>query len=202
MTIFDNQLRWSGPITHGLILKYLNGEKLSRKPYIVESENKKVLGELKLFKPDMHKDIVNLCCKRDCIDCSQEKSKWMEKIINKYDVDHLGVLHYVNGECVGGVEYVPSIEVPYKIPKSKKYAFLTCIYASDPVYDYKSHPLSGLEEDLKKQGYTKVYAIVSEEVSFPNGTLDWFINEGYNDLGLVYYEENDNANQHLIEKIL
>jgi len=200
MTIFDKQLRWSGPITYDLVERYLRGDKLKRTPYIVKSKNQRVDGELVLFTPNKSTDIEKLCCQKNCKESSKEKGIWLNDICNKYNTKHLGVLHYLDGDCVGGVEYVPSLEVPYDIPKSKDIAFLTCIFASNPIFDYKSYPLERLEFELKKEGYNKVYAIASKEVAFPNGPLDWFIDQGYSDLGLVYYEENDDAYQHLVEK--
>lgn len=202
MTVFNKKLRWSGPISFELIEKYLQGEMLTRKPYIVESLYQEVVGELKPFLPENYKDISHLCSRGACHECSFEKSIWMTEIIDKYKSKHLGILHYKDQKCVGGVEYVPSLEVPYDIPKSKDYAFITCVFTSDPVYDFKSHPLRRLEVDLKDMGYKKVYIVASREVSFPNGSLDWFLSKGYDDLGLVYYEENDHAYQHLLEKVL
>ncbi len=200
MTVFDAGLRWSGPITYDLLVKYINGEEIKRKPYIVESKNQGVKGELKAFIPERSNDIANLCCSRGCHISSREKGKWLASLAEKYDVNHLGILHYVDGKCVGGVEYIPSLEVPYAIPKSKDFAFITCVYASDPIYDYKSYPLNKLEEELRAEGYKKIYAIASKKVAFPNGPLDWFVQQGYNDLGLLFYEDNDDAYQHLIEK--
>jgi hypothetical protein len=202
MTIFDKQLRWSGPLTPALIKKYLSGQVIKRKAFIVDSKNIEVRGVIKPFQADMHGDIKDLCCQKGCRDCSHEKGQWMARIMHNYSIKNLGMLHYLNDVCVAGVEYVPSLEVPYNIPKSRDYAFLTCLFPSHEIYDYRSYPLKALEEDLKSQSYSRVYAIASEKVSFPNGPLKWFLKEGYKDLGALYYEENDHANQHLVEKIL
>ncbi|MBI9011526.1 MAG: hypothetical protein JEZ08_04790 [Clostridiales bacterium] len=201
-TIFDKKLRWTGPITEELILSYLNGEMLHRTPYIVKSENRIVKGELKLLIPKLSSDIKKLCCSKTCKNSSAEKGMWLNQLMSDHDLKHMGVLHYVDSECVGGVEYVPTMAVPYDIPKSADSAFLTCVYASDPIYDYKSYPLEKLEEELKRDGYKKIYAIASQDVAFPNGPLEWFIKQGYSDLGVVYHEENDGADQHLIEKVI
>ena len=50
--------------------------------------------------------------------------------------------------------------------------------------------------------YKSLIAIVSEDVVFPNGTLNWFKEKGYIDLGEVYYEERDFARMHLVKKDL
>lgn len=202
MTIFNNGLRWSGPITHQLIKKYLSGEVLTRTPYIVKSENNEIVGELKQLTQETIEDINNLCCSRNCSRSSLFKEEWLQVIMDKYDLKNMGILHYLDGELVGGVEYVPSLEVPYKIPKAEDIAYITCVYASHPVNDYKSYPLKELEKHLVENGFNKVYAVASEKVVFPNGPLKWFIDKGYVDLGILYYEENDGAYQHLVEKVL
>lgn len=202
LTVFDNKLRWTGPISKDLIVKYIDGNIKKRKPYIVKSENVTVKGTLKFLIPNICEDIKGLCCPSSCNSSSGMKGRWISNIMNKYELEHLGILHYSNGQCVGGAEFIPSLEVPYNIPKGKEIAFLTCVYASDPKYDFKSYPLEILEEELKKLGYTKIYAIASEEVAFPNGPLEWFIMKGYKDLKRLYFEENDSAYQHLIEKEL
>ena len=48
----------------------------------------------------------------------------------------------------------------------------------------------------------KLIAVASEEVVFPNGPLEWFIERGYEDLGEVFCEENDQARMHLVKKKL
>lgn len=59
-----------------------------------------------------------------------------------------------------------------------------------------------LEEELVSLNYKSLIAIVSEDVVFPNGTLNWFKEKGYIDLGEVYYEERDFARMHLVKKDL
>jgi hypothetical protein len=115
---------------------------------------------------------------------------------------YLGVLQFSGENCVGGAEFVPSREVPYAIPKTVESAFLTCSYLSDPVTDYKSRPLEVLEESLKELGFSEIVAIASEEVVFPNGTLKWFSDRNYEDLGIVYDERESFALMHLVRKKL
>lgn len=81
-------------------------------------------------------------------------------------------------------------------------AFLTCSYLSEEDYDYRSFPLMKLEEELVFLNYKSLVAIASEDVVFPNGTLNWFIEKGYIDLGEVCYEERDFARMHLVKKDL
>lgn len=199
-TIFDGNLRWTGPITYDLVKDYLEGKKISRRPYIVRSENQVINGQLKPFTPERHQDIRGLCCHKNCQGASADKQAWMKQVMGKYDLDHLGYLHYRDGNCVGGAEYLPSLAVPYHIPKDEQTAFISCVYASDPVFDYKKYPLETLEEDLKSKGFTRLVLIASDKVAFPNGPLDWFLDQGYKQKNMVYYEENDGAYQYLMEK--
>jgi hypothetical protein len=78
--------------------------------------------------------------------------------------------------------------VPYDIPRSNYYAFITCIYHSSTEFDYKSYPLGELERYLSGS-YSKVYAITDEVGTFPNGNLEWFLQKGYQDEGIIAEEE-------------
>lgn len=131
-----------------------------------------------------------------------EKASWVKQIRDSFHLPHLGILHYSGDQCVGGAEFVPSLAVPYPVPKGDKMAFLTCSFLSDEVADYRTAPLRKLEEELPGLGFSELIAVVSEDVVFPNGTLKWFLDRGYRDLGEVYFEERDFARQHLVKKEL
>lgn len=64
-----------------------------------------------------------------------------------------------------------------------KFAFLTCLYLSSRDYDYKALPLKALENHLKKD-----YAVSDELGVFPNGNLEWFLEQGYADEGILSVE--------------
>ncbi len=202
MAIFDSGLRWSGPITFDLIKAYTEGEVPTRSPYVVESQGKLVEGHLFPLDLDNACDSAGLCCPSWSKESALEKKAWLKGMMDVSKSEDLGVLHFQGETCVGGAEYLPSHLVPYDIPKSKEAAFLTCVYASDPEYDYKSHALNELEAKLRGRGYRAIYAVASIRVAFPNGPLQWFLDRGYEDLGLLYYEENDDALQHLVKKDL
>lgn len=99
---------------------------------------------------------------------------------------------------VGGVEYIPSLKVPYQIPKGDKIAFLSCVYHSSSEYDYKTYALWALEKRLSEK-YDTLVAITDELGTFPNGNLNWFIKNGFKDLGLIHSEANY-CNLHLVMK--
>lgn len=99
-----------------------------------------------------------------------------------------------------GVEFMPSLLVPYEIPKDKKTAFITCVYLSDDKYDYKSAPLRKLEEYLRST-YDRVLVISDETGVFPNGNKAFFEKNGYTDNGIISHEEGY-CTLHLMSKSL
>ena len=105
-----------------------------------------------------------------------------------------------NGTLLGGAEYLPAELVPYPIPHDGDTAFITCVYMSDPAFDYKSAPLNALENHLKGQ-YAKVIAISDEAGVFPNGNLEFFIRNGYKDEGILF-EDPNYCRLHLVSKAL
>lgn len=200
LTVFDNKVRWSGPITTKLIKDFISGQTPQRKPYKVEIGKEIVRGKIRYLTSETCRDVLGVCSPNNCKSSCLEKGRWVENITNKYNLKNLGVLHFWDNRCVGGAEFIPSLEVPYNIPKDKDSAFLTCLYLSDTTYDYKSYPLEVLENELVKIDYKNIQVVASEDVAFPNGPLDWFIEKGYEDMGVLYYERNDGAIQHLLRK--
>lgn len=90
---------------------------------------------------------------------------------------------------LGGAEYLPSLSVPYSVPKDEATAFITCCYLTDEEYDCKSEPLSALERSLAEK-YSRVTVISDEKGVFPNGNMEFFLLHGYQDEGIVYEDEN------------
>ena len=95
---------------------------------------------------------------------------------------------------------MPSLNVPYPVPKGETVAFITCVYHSSTEHDYKTYPLLELEKKLSGK-FDEIIAITDHEGTFPNGTLEWFINYGFVDLGVVSSEENY-CELHLVSKKL
>ncbi|MEA1884929.1 MAG: hypothetical protein U9N62_10475 [Thermotogota bacterium] len=103
---------------------------------------------------------------------------------------------------MGGAEFIPSLVVPYNIPKKEDIAFLTCSYLSGETVDYKTYLLEKLEVELPGLRYTQLITIASEGVVFPNGPLEWFKKRDYLDLGELSFEQNEGARMHLLKKEL
>ena len=71
---------------------------------------------------------------------------------------------------------------------------------SDSNYDYKSAPLKALEQHLKKE-YKKIIVISDEVGVFPNGNLNFFIDNGYQDEGIIFTDPKY-CRLHLLSKLL
>ncbi len=137
------------------------------------------------------------CTARDCPANAQCKSDFLR-------AQGLAVFGFINqaadGRLLGGAEYMPSLRVPYAIPQNAETAFITCVYLSGPVYDWKSAPLRALEAYLAPR-YRAVCAVTDETGTFPNGDLAFFLRNGYRDEGVLSREGNY-AVLHLVTKRL
>jgi len=202
LLVFNDTFRWNGPIKKEQIEAFEKGEIPHRKPYKVNQSDNVIKGLLKPLDEKTVFDTYQPCARSFGESCCVSKSTWSKNIRERYGLKHLGFLHYVDGECVGGAEFVPSLAVPYNIPKKKDIAFLTCSYLSGEKVDYKSYPLEKLESELPNMGYSQLLTIASEEVVFPNGPLEWFEKREYIDLGELSFEQNEGARLHLIKKDL
>lgn len=202
LLVIDNSLRLHGPISKERIEQIGLGDVPIAKQYKVNIGTNVIKAELKDNTEASIFDTCELCASSsEDVHCS-DKGKWIENIRSKFNLPHLGKLHYLNNNCVGGAEYVPSIIVPYPIPRADDIAFLTCSFGSSEDADYKSFPLQKLEEELPQLGYNTLITIASEESCFPNGPLEWFLDRNYIDLGELYYEKMHIAKMHLIKKTL
>ncbi len=202
MTVIDDKLRWHGPISIRNLESILNGIIPEAKPYIVKMSNNVIIGDIKDLTEETIVDTCILCSSsKENIYCNK-KGNWIKTLRKKYNLPHMGKLHYLNNICIGGAEFIPSMVAPYPIPKAKDVAFLTCSFVSSEDGDYKAYPLQILEEELSSLGFTSIIAIASENTPFPNGPLDWFLDKGYMDLGFVYNEERHFAKMHLVKKRL
>ena len=199
LTIVDGKGRWHGPLFSPFAAAVARGEMPRQEPYRVKMSSRVVRASLAPLTGQWVADTREVCgvSHQGCAG----KGPWVQEIMKQYQLPHLGFLHYREGKCIGGAEFVPSVEVPYRIPREKNTAFLTCSFVSLEEADYRSFPLERLEEALPGLGYRTLLAIASEEVVFPNGPLEWFLKRGYRDRGVVH-EEDEYARMHLVEKEL
>lgn len=202
MLVIDNKIRWHGPISKETFESILNGIIPKATPYTVKMSKNIINGDIKDLRPETIIDTCMLCSSsKETIYCN-EKGNWIKDTMDSSKLIHLGKLHYLNKVCIGGAEFVPSMVVPYPIPRAKDVAFLTCSFTSSEEGDYRSYPLLELERELPKLGFKSIIAVASENTPFPNGPLDWFLDNGYIDLGFIYNEERHFAKMHLVKKDL
>lgn len=194
LTVVNGKERYKAPINKKLLDKILNGEMHIEKPHVIDFGNKKYKGDIVPLTKDNISSVSKKCTITNCCDSCDKKAIFL----SKYCDDIFGYLNTEDGKIIGGVEYIPTNYVPYDIPKSKDYAFITCLYHSSTEYDYKHHPFIELEKYLKNK-YKKIYAITDEVGTFPNGDLKWFLEHGFVDEGIVANEENY-CNLHLVCK--
>lgn len=202
LIIFNGDYRWNGPINMDTIKLLEEGKKPKKHPYRVSSSENIVVGLLKPLNEKTVADSFNVCAPSYGKCCCAPKGDWIRRIKERYNIKSMGYLHYLNEKCVGGAEFVPSLMVPYNIPRAPNIAFLTCVFVSDEKADYKSYPLGQLEKTLREMGFKEVITIASEDVVFPNGPLDWFVKRDYRDFGVINYEVADAAKMHLVKKKL
>ncbi|GAA0722569.1 hypothetical protein GCM10008905_14220 [Clostridium malenominatum] len=196
LTVFNNTIRWRGPLKKDIIEKIKKGKEVVETPYMIKLGEQKFYGEIvELNDSNIHL-LSNGCTMNNCSASCLKKKQFLSSVCD----DFYGYLHLNNGKVVGGVEYIPSLQVPYNVAKDEETAFLTCIYHSSTEYDYKSYPLEKLEQRLSKK-YKSIIAISGEEGTFPNGNLQWFLNHGYIDNGVISIEENY-CKLHLMSKSL
>ena len=197
MLIVNDRYRLHGPFTHERVEALLQDEDAEPRAYSVSQGDNVVRGEL---TPVTSESIISTSA--TCVGTEDEglcrgKSEWVEEVLRKSNLKHLGYVHSLGGKCVGGAEFLPSQNVPYPIPdKREDNAFLTCSYLSDPEFDYKTHPLEQLAKDLKEWGFRTLSAVASVDGAFPNGPLQWFEKRGFQDKSVLLTETLHKAELH------
>ncbi|HEX3078107.1 MAG TPA: hypothetical protein VHQ24_14700 [Lachnospiraceae bacterium] len=196
LTVVDGRYKFFAPIMRGFLEQLVNGVINMEKPYIIPLANKVYKGDI----IPLTSENISLLSEKCTMSCSEVNCAKKADFLSKYCDGIYGYANIKEGTLVGGAEYIPSIYVPYDIPRSKEYAFITCIYHSSAEFDYKSYPLGELERYLSSS-YSKVYAITDEVGTFPNGNLEWFLQQGYQDEGIIAVEEGY-CRLHLVSKKL
>ena len=200
MVIVNDKYRWHGPFSKERILEMLEGEGVEPVAQAVSQSDDVVRGDLVPITPD---SVLQTCV--PCINIEDRglcmgKSEWVRDILRVTGLKNLGYLHFLEGKCVGGAEFLPSKRVPYPVPdKRDDNAFLTCSYISDERKDYRTHPLERLIDELRSSGFRTISVAASEKVVFPNGPLDWFSRKGFVDKGVLYEENMHEATIHYLQ---
>lgn len=197
LTVIDEQIRYKGPINRGVLEKLLAEHTIVENPYIIPFASTIYEGEIVPLTYENISLASSGCTLTQCKDACNKKGAFL----SEYCGDIFGFINKKDNRILGGAEYIPSLKVPYNIPKDNDIAFLTCLYHSSTEYDYKTAPLNALEKYLKSIEYHKIIAITDEESNFPNGNLNWFLNHGYKDETILSIEK-DYCVLHLVSKEL
>lgn len=185
--------RYFAPLRPAMLDAFVKGELPEERPYRPALSSTAVTGRLEYLTRE-NLPIACQCTGMDCGTCGKEN--WM----GQSGENIFGVLNLREDQLLGGAEYLPSLLVPYDMPKGEDIAFLTCLYCSDPAGDYKSAPLAELEMYLR--GKYRFLEVVSDELGvFPNGNLSFFMRRGYQYCGLLR-EEPGYCRLHLLRKEL
>lgn len=196
LTVLNETRRYYSPLRKDFLEQVAQGIYPEERPYLP------VLSEIyaeNIIEPlNMNNiDIACECCGNKTNSNCLKKKQFLEA----YHEEIYGFIHKdLEGNLLGGAEYLPANLVPYPVSHNKDIAFITCVYMSDSEYDYKSAPLKALEAYLQNK-YSKVIAISDENGIFPNGNLDFFIRNGYQDEGVIFKDSNY-CTLHLVSKSL
>ncbi len=200
MLLVNNKHRLHGPFTVEQVEAMLQDEEGEPRLYSVVQSDKVVRGELTPITPESVLRTSTSCAGAEDEGLCRGKSEWVEAVMKKLNLKHIGYVHSIDGRCVGGAEFLPSLNVPYPIPdKREDNAFLTCSYLSDAELDYRTHPLERLAKDLKGWGFATLSAVASAEGVFPNGPMPWFEKRGFRDRGVLFTERLHRAELHYVQ---
>lgn len=194
LTIVDSKKRYYGPISETFLQTLCSGIMPEETPYKITMGTVKKSGTVQPITKNNY-FLASQCTGRsNCAGCNQKV-----KMYHNIPDGIIGFMNTDGGTLLGGVEYFPSLCVPYDIPKGEEIAFITCVYLSDESFDYKSAPLRALEQFLSEK-YKKVVVISDEDGTFPNGDSKFFEKNGYHDEKVIF--EDSYCKLHLFTKDL
>lgn len=192
LTVVEGK-RYFAPLRPAMLEAFTRGEFPEEKPYCPPLSEKTITGRLEYLTREKLA-IACQCTGMDRGPCGKEV--WLDRCGQTV----FGVLNLEGARLLGGAEYLPSLLVPYDVPKGERIAFLTCLYCSSPEGDYKSGPLAELERYLARQ--YRYLEVISDELGvFPNGNLSFFLKRGYQYMGFLR-EEPGYCRLHLLRKTL
>lgn len=194
LTVINNKYRYFSPLKRTFLDSLCLGTLPKEDPYISVQGTLERNGRIEAINKS-NLLIASTCTGKNCIMNCDKKAEFLDfqKLLLS------GFINIDENNCLlGGAEYMPSLLVPYKIPKDDKTAFLTCAYLSDNKFDYKSGPLKVLEKHLS-YNYNRIIVISDEVGVFPNGNLEFFIRNSYKDIGVIS-KEAEYCTLHLLSK--
>lgn len=184
LTVLDGTRRYYAPLSNTFLEHAARGEYPAEQPYVPQlSPDVTTCRVAPLTMENLA--LACGCCEHATAENCAEKAAFLKSCGQEiYGFVHLDE----RGGLLGGAEYLPSLRVPYDIPRDEKTAFLTCIYLSNAAHDYKTAPLRALENHLRGK-YERLLAVSDERGVFPNGDLDFFLRNGYRDMGVIFADD-------------
>lgn len=195
LTVVQGTRRYFSPLGEVFLDALCRGELPEERPYRCKLGTKEAIGSLVLLTKDNFQ-VAGACTGQLCKTGCMEKFAWLRELGQSV----YGCVNIAGTRLLGGAEFLPSLLVPYAVPKGRGIAFLTCVYLSDALWDYKSPPLRRLEAYLVHT-YRVLEVISDEKGIFPNGDLAFFLRNGYKDQGVVA-EEPGYCRLHLLQKTI
>ncbi len=196
LSVVDNRHRYFSPLSRNFLGLLCSGIIPKESPYSPVVGTKKKSGSIVPITPENY-ETAGACTAGKCHENCVGKIRFLRaQGLSVFGFMNLGE----NGKLLGGAEYLPSVRVPYDIPKDDRTAFLTFVYLSDPVYDYKSAPLLALENYLRSC-FDRIIAVSDEAGIFPNGDMAFFKRNAYSDREIIS-EEKVYCTLHLMGKNL
>jgi hypothetical protein len=180
MTVIDGKIRVPSPVKAETLIEMTKNPKQSKPPTPVKWGRKTKCLLIESLTPRNIKLCVPLCIAKTRPIGDRAKRNWADNIVLKTESPSLGFIAFEEEKARGAVEYLPSKLVPYPLPrKSRSIAFITCIYPTEPDFDYKSDLLHKLLFHLKEQDYRQVQVVAGENIPFPNGPASFFEKHGF-----------------------
>lgn len=196
LIVLDEHKRYYSPLRRSFLEQVAAGTYPAEKPFLPPLSGKAVIKRVQPLVPENIALACDCCGDRTESNCIRKK-----EFLASFDQKVYGYIHVdESGKLIGGAEYLPSVVIPYAIPRNEKTAFITCVYMSDSEFDYKTAPLKALESYLS-QFYRELLAITDVNGIFPNGDIGFFIQNGYCDRGVVF-RDPDYCSLHLVSKKL
>lgn len=195
LTVVEERYRFFAPLRRSFMEELCTGHIPDEAPYRPGLGMEERVCEL-IPITEVNCELAGQCMGKKCVETCAQKAEFYKTI----GINVWGYMNLCGEKLLGGAEWVPSLIVPYDVPRGDGIAFLTCIYPSNEEYDGKSAPLQALEKMLA-ESYNKVIVVSDETGVFPNGDMEFFARNGYRDLGVLAREKNY-CTLHLMEKML
>lgn len=201
LTVLNGHKRYYSPLCKAFLEQAAAGVYPAEKPFLPALSRKTVTKNVQPLTPENIALACDCCGNKTESGCMKKKRFFMSQLTAREPQEIYGFIHTDEfGNLLGGAEYLPSMVIPYEIPRKEQTAFITCVYVSDSEFDYKTAPLKALEQYLS-QRYTKLLAVTDVKGVFPNGDISFFIQNGYDDNGILY-EDSAYCTLHLVSKEL